>query len=104
MSDPVSAMTSNVQPKKHSTKSHHYCSVPGCKSSEIKDSRTSFHTFPKEGDCRVIIGDDGVDEVMDRREAWGRRTFLGKKYGKDITPALYVCSRHFEPSDYCSQG
>ncbi|KAF4520288.1 hypothetical protein B566_EDAN010236 [Ephemera danica] len=98
---PESAETS--KPKKKVNKCHHYCSVPGCKTAQFKDYKMSFHTFPREGESQVIIDDDGFDDVLDRREAWSRRTYLGKRYNRDITAATYVCSRHFELADFCSQ-
>jgi len=62
-----------------------HCCVPQCRSRGTTDPELHFHKFPS------LLPRDYI-----RRRKW----ILALRIGKEVTPRMKVCSRHFKETDY----
>ncbi|XP_045477577.1 uncharacterized protein LOC123682815 [Harmonia axyridis] len=82
------------------SKSKVLCCVSGCNSSANRDV-VSFHHFPKNNSFNIeIISKNGTVENVDVRKIWEKNL----RFGKKITNASRVCSKHFDESDFYTQS
>lgn len=79
------------------------CSVYGCHSRKGRNRDIHFHYFPKKqsGITVKVRNALGVEQSMDKRQAWEQVLLMGKKV---TTKSMRVCSKHFKKEDYCAKG